>query len=68
MLKNAKHADYVCYVQELRGAYGAGFRSGGGGMFGSLEGRLVGYLNLKPQSFLCLRVSASNKNDLCVPI
>lgn len=30
MLKNGKHADYGCYVQELRGAYGAGFRSGGG--------------------------------------
>lgn len=29
MLKNGKHADYGCYVQELRGAYGAGFRSGG---------------------------------------
>lgn len=67
MLKNGKHADYVCYVQELRGAYGAGFRRVGG-MFGSLGGRLVSYLNLKPQSFLCLRVSASNKNDLCVPI
>lgn len=40
----------------------------GGSMFGSLDGRLVGYLNLKPQSFLCLTVSASNKNDLCVPI
>lgn len=44
------------------------FEVGGGSMFGSLDGRLVGYLNLKPQSFLCLRVSASNKNDLCVPI